>query len=437
MGRRMLTYAQYQEAAHRLWGWLEEYRGGSNAGDVGHFLFAYIEEGKTLAWLKWDIAGRQGEMPREFGPEPMEPIEPGQPSEPQQEPGRFPVPDGPVDLTSWSRRGIYLSGLVLDSAWHGKEEAFLSKVGSVFGHRATTRINLLGAEWGPDDQMPFVRTDDWRWDLYRLDPAWVRRLRATVELCNRFGIVPLLTLLELYSWSFRKKVPFDQALQWPTYNVNGVRWQSRNREEDDRTLTGLAHDPWLMWFVGQVCQILEGLVWVMEPGNEFPEKPAHLAVAQRVKGATEGAVRVCVNRNEETPGQYQNMDVGEGLVDMISHHGWKTMSFLGRDFSPAPEEQQKPRNHARPWTFREFFDNRYHNQQSAGIEFNRVVMDSDGCRASDDPVQTYDYPKLGEVMRFCVGKGCSILHQSRGKMGPNRGRLETVEWGYAEEMARM
>ena len=365
---------------------------------------------------------------------------------------RFPVPPGPIDLTSYPRRGATIAAALHDTRWN--VDAWMARLGLTFGGQALTQFNVWGAIWNgvtPHLCWPVQQTVDGRWDLYKKNPLFFRRLRRAVEQANRYGVVPQLCFLELYSFSDRKSVPFDRNLQPLRHNVNGVLFAGDDTWLVQKLAKGIGPEAaWLKWFIEQVVEELRGLVYIVVPFNEGPEKPLHLLIARWVLQA-DPSVLVCVNRNDDTPGQYQNHDVGDGLIDLLAHHGWKSLAFLTKDFSPKADPTRTPkeiaRAAARPWTFNEFFENRYHNGDAAGIDFARVVVSSDGSRASDDPIDTYDYEALEAVMAFCAKKGCNLEHQSRAKMprmmvngvwrGWPTGDLASVEWPFLERMEQL
>lgn len=400
--------------------WFESRGGEPGPKDYAHFFFAMFQEEKSIAWVLWDIGDRQGPEP---GTAP---------------PGPGPVPIQPVgvDLNAWPRRGASHAAGLLDTRWDYR--GFAQMMGGIFGGRWTTRVNVTSASWresSPHFAWPFTRLDDGRFDLYRWNPAFFEdRLPRFIETTNRYGGVPIFTIFDLYSFSGRKDVSADhhQDLDWPRHNVNGIRW-----ERDDTFLNQLP-DPWLTELIERVLAVARNVgVIAVEPFNEGPEKPIHMEIAEIVKRMWPACL-VQANRNEDTPGQYQNMDVGEGHIDQIAFHGWKNLGFLTKDFSPKPQELAADPVKAakRPWTFQEFFENEFHNGRRAGFEFSRVCCSSDGARTSNDPSNPYDYPELLKVFRFVANKGGSIEHQSRSKLSPGA-RLEMVETDFLRQIANL
>ena len=371
--------------------------------DIAHNIWRLLKEGWTIDAVIRDIRG----------------VTP----EPEPNPS-FPVPPSGIDLTSWSRRhGCSHAAGLLDSRWDYK--AFAPLMAGIFGGKWQTRVNVLSASWAessPHFVWPFTKLPDGRFDLYRWNPAFFEdRLPRFIEWHNKYGGVPVLTFLELYSWSKRKNVSadHDQDKDWPRNNVNGLHW-----ERDDTTLYRLP-DAWLSELIWRVVTVAKnaGIVAV-ECANEFPEKPVHFKIAEIVKSINPDC-RVQVNRNEDTPGQYMNMQVGQGLVDAIAFHGWKDRGFLTDDF---PNEPAK-----RPRTFKQFFDNKAQDGRSLGVDYSRVVCSSDGSRASNDPIHTYDYLELLNVFKFVDSKGGSVEHQSRSKMTPGA-RVDMVETDFLRQL---
>ena len=106
-----------------------------------------------------------------------------------------------------------------------------------------------------------------------------------------------------------------------------------------------------------------------------------------------------VNR-EDVPGMYDNMQIGTQF-DRIEFHGLAEMADLDTVYDNGSATD-------RPDTFRKLID-------SKGPD-KRIVLSSDGCRASTDPVNTYDWDELFKVAEYGAARGCSYSHQSRAKM---------------------
>jgi hypothetical protein len=334
------------------------------------------------------------------------------------------VPPASGDLTTWPRRGATIAASLIDTRWDYAEWAQM--LGSVFGGRGLTQVNVLSAPWPemePYMQNPFVRHADGRWDIRTLNHLFYDRLCRYVEAMNQNGVLVQLCFLELYSWSGRKTgLPFDQNTTWARRNANNVVWGPGDETFD------ILPDDFAMELVERVVSAVKGSGCAVVPGNEFPEKPVHQKIADIVK-RIDPTMRVVTNRNEDTPGQYFNMKVGSSSIDNICYHGWDTLGFLDVDFPDEPPD--------RPRTFRQFFDKRAQNGASLNIDFTRTICSSDGSRLPDnDPVNTYDWPRLLEVFNFVAGKGGSIEHQSRAKMSPGA-RLDMVEMEFLQQIANL
>lgn len=406
----MTKYDQWQVWAPQIEAALLEHRGHATGGDFAHFLYNLDMEGRSLEWVLWDIAGRQGAEP---GTTPQPPA---------------PVPPSSVDLTSWPRRGATIAQSLLDTRWDYQRWADM--LGGIFAGRGLTQVNILSALWpdaAPHMAHPFLQEPDGRWNLRARNPIFYERLGRYVEAMNRRGVVVQLCFLELYSWSYRKQnVPFNKALSPFRHNVNGVNWKGATRAEEDATLAILPDD-FLVELIERVVGSVKGAGVAFLPGNEFPEKPVHFKIADVIK-RTWSEARVITNRNEDTPGQYMNMRVGRGTIDMIAFHGWDDLGFLSKDFPSEPM--------TRPRTFNQFFQKRAQNGAVLPIDFTRVICSSDGSRTSDDPVNTYRWAELLDVFSFVAGKGGNIEHQSRAKMTPGA-RLEMVEAEFLAQMAAL
>lgn len=379
--------------------YLETHGHAPNITDQAHNIWRLLREGWTLTAVLADIRGEVVTQP--------------------------PVPPSGVDLTSWPRRGATIAASLLDTRWD--YESWASMLGGIFAGRGLTQVNVLSALWtesAPHMQHPFRQRPDGMWDLRDWNPLFFDRLRRYVETMNQHGVYVLLCFLELYSWSFRKTTAHDKRLSPVCHNVNGINWLSIDRASDDRVLKMLP-DAWLLELIAKCLDALRGLAFGIVPFNEGPEKAIHLDIAAFVQSRAP-EVRVVVNRNEDTPGQYMNMHVGEGLIDMIAFHGWERLSELDRVWPAEPPQ--------RPKTFRQFFAMRSQDGRPLDIDFSRVICSSDGSRSSDDPVDTYDWPALLDVFRFVADKGGNIEHQSRAKMTPGA-RLDMVEQDFLKQIA--
>ena len=195
-----------------------------------------------------------------------------------------------------------------------------------------------------------------------------------------------------------------------------------DRKEDDETLVNCPDDACkaLIDWLAPVWKINGGIS--LKIGNEYPEKDLHQRVRDYVRRHNPN-MRFIVNRNEETPGQYQNMKIGSSY-HMIDHHGWEDMGFLDKDFPEEPDD--RPRN------FRQFFDKKTSSGGTLNVDHGRVIANSDGARAGDNmPPNTYNWDELFKVHEFCFNHGCSIDHQSQIKMSFN---LDDFEADYMKRL---
>lgn len=268
---------------------------------------------------------------------------------------------------------------------------FLEEVGATFtrtflfdawatGQRDGTGKFLPGMH---DGYLPVERLPDGRYDLTRWNPAYFRHLRDFVDTMNQHGVFVHVTILELYSWSDRKSIlPFvpDPNLGPYRNNVNGVRWGG----PDDPTFFALP-DTFLNQLVCKVVDTLSGSVWLPQVGNEMPEKELHERIVKALRDCGWRGP-VTVNRNEDTPGQYWNMQIDKGRYDLIEIHGKMNIGYLDEDF---PEEGPA----GRPRTFREFWPL---------VDASKVIMSSDG--GSSDPRR---FPELKVVACDTLRRGAS------------------------------
>lgn len=310
-----------------------------------------------------------------------------------------PAPTYPPPTDTWPRLGASYYTSLTDPRVDVAEFALrLADLGCTL-----TRVWLLdawaiGASAGTscyDGLLAWERQSDGRFDLWRVNPFYLERLRAYVEVMNVAGILPELSGLDLYTWSDRK-----QGLLW----VPHTTWQPFHHNRQGLRYAGddafarigqpTAEDAFLRQFYRQVVETLAGLVYTVELGNEMPEKPLHerLREAWRLAGYTG---TISVNRHEDTPGQYANMRIGQpGGYDRISFHGKRDLPYLDEAFPREPTYR----------TFRAFYDSR--TAQPA-----RVVLSSDGCRKSTNVDDAYDYAALGAVARDARAWGCGYEHQ--------------------------
>ena len=308
-----------------------------------------------------------------------------------------PVPVRPPPTDTWPRLGAsYYTSLTDPRIDPVAFATRLADLGVTY-----TRVWLLDA-WAVsaaggtgcyDGFVPWVRGTDGRFDLWTVDPRYLDRLRAYVEAMTAHGILVQLSGLELY-WSQRKAgllwVP-DAARGPFRLNRQGVCY--RDDDAFDRIAQPSGPDAFLGHFYATVVAALAGLPYTVELGNEMPEKPLHarLASAWRAAGYTGS---ISVNRQDDTPGQFANMKIGQpGGYDRLALHGKRDLGYLDEDY---PEE---PRYR----TFRAFY--------ASGPDPSRIILSSDGCRASTDVEAAYDYPALSLVARDALARGSSYEHQ--------------------------
>ncbi len=329
-----------------------------------------------------------------------------------------PVPDvmPPVDL--WPRLGAsYYTSLTDPRVNVGDFATRLADLGVDL-----TRVWLLDA-WavsaagGPgcyDGSVPWVRGADGRYDLWSVDPHYLSRLRQYVEAMTAHGILVQLSGLELYTWSSRKAgllwVP-DAARGPLRLNRQGVCY--RDDDAFDRIARPAGEDAFLEHFYSTVVATLAGLPYTVELGNEMPEKPLHarLAAAWRSAGYTGS---ISVNRQEDTPGQFANMKIGQvGGYDRLALHGKRELGYLDEDFPDEPRYR----------TFRAFY--------ASAPDVGRIVLSSDGCRTSTNVADAYDYVALAEVARDILRRGGSYEHQLAMKLrGFTDGRIDLADLRY-------
>lgn len=245
-----------------------------------------------------------------------------------------------------------------------------------------------------DGFLPVTKLADGRYDLYQWNAKYFERLRRYTEVLNAHGVWPHLTVLELYSWSDRKaSLPFvpDVNKNPMRNNVNGVRWGA----PDDRTFGADPEnnpdqlpDAWMRAFIAKVVDTLKGTVWAAEIGNEMPEKGMHFRIHGALRAAG-FAGEITVNRNEDTPGQYWNMQVGQ-VFDRLALHNFLSPEYLD-------EEHPREAGAGRPITFRRMW---------AQVDPARIIVSSDGGGGNPNHL-----PKLKEVACDAFRRGGSYEHQ--------------------------
>lgn len=345
---------------------------------------------------------------------------PPAPSPPGPEPP-VPPPQGPLPVVAWggavgASHYTSLTDPALDLEGFAQ---WLFSTGCTF-----TRVWLLDA-WavganGPGQYfgyLPFRKdAGSGKWNLFDWDPTYFDQVRTYVTTMNRWRVVPILTLLELYTWSDRKQgmlwVPDANVGPWRN-NINGVRWGN----PDDPTFFGLP-DEWHREFIRRVVEALTGTSYLLELGNEMPEKELHYRLRDAARVAGYGG-DILINRQDDTPGQYANMRIGEAF-ERISYHGKRDLSYLDADH---PEEPTLK-------TFREFYE-------SGSYDPARIILSSDGCRKTIQVNDAYDYPRLLEVASDGLARGFNYEHQTCIKLRKfNEGYLTLDDLSYDEEFVR-
>jgi hypothetical protein len=194
-------------------------------------------------------------------------------------------------------------------------------------------------------------------------------------------------LLELYTWSERKQnLPFvpDQNRQPFRFNVNDVAWG----HPDDPTFFTIPDD-WTKRFACQVVTTLDGTSYALKIGNEFPEKPAHFRLVDHLRTGCGFTGDIVINRQEDTPGQYWNMEIAPRNL-RLEIHGRLSIDYLDEEF---PDEAPA----GRPTRFRAMWPQ---------VDAARVLLSSDGGGGNPS-----HQPALTVVARDVLQRGGSYEHQ--------------------------
>lgn len=266
-----------------------------------------------------------------------------------------------------------------------------------------TRINLLDAWANPTGEtgthngfLPWVRDNNGKFNLSKFNDAFFNRLEDCHGLTFKYNIYPVYTLLNLYIWSSRKEgllwVP-DMNRSPLRFNNNDVFWKH------DDTFEILPD--WVLKDFSQKILMTLGLKdYGIEIGNEMPEKEMHVRIADFLR-ANGFSGPLQVNRQEDTPGQYDNMiNRLPGKFDKIAFHGKSNINYL--DEFDADEPIHK--------TFRHFFDN-------GNYDKTRIVFSTDGCRANNN-LMPYNVKELLVPMKDAIARGFMVEHQLSMKMRP-------------------
>ncbi len=298
------------------------------------------------------------------------------------------TPEQPVVPPPWL--GMSIASLIVARACNIRETVNIYQDCGV----QLTRVNLLSALWPEVNVLPHRQRSNGQWDLIDWNAEYFDRLSEVRDRCNQAGIVVQWTNYELYSWSKRKPGPQQANTPWRN-NVNEVFWSPEDVTFD------LLPDAWSQIWFAKIVPYLHLETNLFEVGNEFPEKALHKRTADLIH-VLQPSAQVTVNRNEDTPGQYANMKIGEDYSH-IAFHGrrLKVVSDLDRIYPSEPTYK----------TFNQFFDSCPHNPR-------RIIFSSDGARTSLDPVNPYDWAPLREFVQEIRRRGCSFEHQSRAKLTP-------------------
>jgi hypothetical protein len=138
-------------------------------------------------------------------------------------------------------------------------------------------------------------------------------------------------------------------------------------------------------------------------------------------------VKVFVNRNSDSCGEYRNMRIKEGDFSGISFHGWKSPDFVDHEFYP-PQPSGEPNTHRKLL-----------HGQSWGADPKKIIACSDGARnGNSDPHHAYDWDPLLAAFKVAADAGASIDHQSAAKMSLatyGQHDLNTVEVDFLRKLA--
>ena len=293
-----------------------------------------------------------------------------------------------------------------DSFLEAIEEEKCRHTRITFWNAWSTGINVSGVIAG---HIPFKMRSDGAFDLYDWRDDYFARLETLLSNANRRGIFPVISLLELYTWSERKQGTPPKELQPFQNNINGLFWSDKHSD----AVWGEIATPgdWVWAFAAKVSPLLNKYKCGIETGNELPEKALHARIYDAFRAAGfKGPIQT--NRQEDKPSMLPNMISGiePGGSDKrdyatLSWHGRASMAYLDEVFDGEPS--------SRPSTFRSMWDHTYD-----GPEYprDRMVFSSDGCR-SYNQIDTYNWDELVPVAVDAINRGIAAYeHQSVTKM---------------------
>lgn len=250
-------------------------------------------------------------------------------------------------------------------------------------------------------EQPWVQEADGRWNLERFSDPWLDDLLWFVDQCSSHGIAVMLTPMDRFVLS---KVPDPRHPA--RHNVQGVTWGQPNEE----AFLYAPPDRYLVELVTEVHARLGGFPGPIRLANEFPEKPWHFAFAAEIRRFAPDADLI-VNRQEDSPGQFLNMRVGQGLIDRYQFHGGAgggpSAAAFKQGLSSLDVVWPKETDAGRPDTYRTLF-----NQ----VDMSRVIVCSDGGRSGGPVESAYDYAAWQAVFADVLARGGSVMHQSCIKM---------------------
>jgi len=319
---------------------------------------------------------------------------------------------GPSAGSGWTfgdRLGI---GYTQQHAYQNRE---LDRVGYL------SQLNTWGVEsteswlmnsWGFEEhQQPWLRLPNGRYDLTRYSNAWLDELANFDRNFRRGGGRGHVLCLQDRYWL--GKDPTLNPLHPYRNNINGVYWSV----EDDYLYNGV--DWVLINLLSAIWVHLGYLPGPIKIANEFKEKPWHFAMAGALQANFLGIELIC-NRQEDSPGQFVNMEVGskDEEIDILEIHsggaGGPEGTALRHGASALDASWPEEVEAGRPDTIRKLVVNWLPEH---GHRANSLHVSSDGGRLPNgDVTHAYDYPNLEEIAEFILGAGGSFMHQSCIKM---------------------